>query len=92
MNEIFKKYEASHGINKNKDKFHKMWSKGELSFFCKRPIDPEYRDYCIRDVLDLPEVYEKMLSRLDAKTENIAYWVSKEYAKQGYETIIDEDK
>ena len=69
-----------------------MWSKGELSFFCKRLIDPEYRDYCIRDVLDLPEVYEKMLSRLDAKTENIAYWVSKEYAKQGYETIIDEDK
>jgi hypothetical protein len=29
---------------------------------------------------------------LNGKTENIAYWVSKEYAKQGYESIIDEDK
>lgn len=43
LNEIYKKYEAEHGINKNKDKYHKMWSKGEISFFCKRPIDPDYR-------------------------------------------------
>jgi len=33
-----------------------------------------------------------MLSCLNSKTENIAYWVSKEYAKQGYESIINEDK
>lgn len=53
-----------------------MWSKGDFSFFCKRPIDPNYRDYCIRDVLDLPEVYTKMLSRLEKGTEGLAYWVS----------------
>jgi hypothetical protein len=65
-----------------------MWSKGETNFFCKRPIDPDYRDYCIRDVLDLPEVYEKMLSNLPNKTaENLAYWISNEYAKQGYEAL-----
>lgn len=56
-----KKYEAVHGINKNKDKYHKMWSKGDFSFFCKRPIDPDYREYCIKDVLDLPQIYEKMI-------------------------------
>jgi hypothetical protein len=28
LNEILKKYNAPHGINKNKDLFHKMWSKG----------------------------------------------------------------
>lgn len=76
LNEILLRYEASHGINKNKDKYHKMWSKGDFSFFCKRPIDPDYRDYCIRDVLDLPEVYAKMLSRLEGGTEGLAYWVS----------------
>ena len=54
LNEIFAKYEARHGINKNKDKYHKMWSKGDISLFCKRPLDPDYRDYCVRDVLDLP--------------------------------------
>ena len=43
LNEILKKYEARHGINQNKDKYHKMWSKGDTSFFCKRPIDPDYR-------------------------------------------------
>lgn len=43
LNEILKKYKASHGINKNKDKYHKMWSKGDISFFCMRPLDPDYR-------------------------------------------------
>jgi hypothetical protein len=54
LNEILKKYEARHGINQNKDKYHKMWSKGDISFFCQRPLDPDYREYCIKDVLDLP--------------------------------------
>lgn len=84
------KYEARHGLNKNKEKYHRMWSKGETQFFCKRPIDPDYRDYCIRDVLDLPEVYEKMLSALDLPAERLAYWISNEYSKQGYESLKEE--
>lgn len=76
LNEIFSKYEARHGINKNKAKYHKMWSKGDISLFCKRPLDPDYRDYCIRDVLDLPEVYEKMLKHIPEEAVEMAYWVS----------------
>lgn len=67
-----------------------MWSKGNFSFFCKRPIDPDYRDYCIRDVLDLPEVYAKMLSKLEGPAEELAYWISNEYAKQGFEALAEE--
>lgn len=68
-----------------------MWSKGDYSFFCQRPINPDYRDYCIRDVLDLPEVYAKMLSRLDAHAQAIACWASSVYAKQGYGAPPEED-
>jgi hypothetical protein len=34
-----------------------MWSQGEVDFFCKRPMDADYREYCIKDVLDLTEVH-----------------------------------
>lgn len=92
LNEILGKYEARHGLNRLKEKYHKMWSRGETAFFCKRPIDPEYRDYCIRDVLDLPEVFEKMLSALDAPAERLAFWISNEYSKQGYEAITEPEE
>ena len=61
-----------------------MWSKGDISFFCKRPIDPDYREYCIKDVLDLPEVYQKMISSIPEEAREIAFWVSGLYAKSGY--------
>lgn len=63
LNEILKRYQASHGINKHKDRFHKMWSQGEVDLFCKRPLDADYREYCIKDVLDLPEIYHKITSQ-----------------------------
>lgn len=53
-NDLLKKYNAPHGINKNKEWFHELWRKGHTELFEKRPLDPEYRDYCIKDVLDLP--------------------------------------
>lgn len=64
FNDILLRYEASHGVNKNKEKFHRMWAQGEVELFCRRPLDPDYREYCIKDVLDLPEIYEKMQSAL----------------------------
>lgn len=85
LNEILKKYQASHGVNKNKDKFHKMWSKGDISLFVKRPLDPDYREYCIKDVLDLPEVHRKMLKQLPEEAVELAYWVSSLYAQSAYQ-------
>lgn len=85
LNEILKKYEARHGINQNKDKYHKMWSKGDISFFCQRPIDPDYRQYCIKDVLDLPEIYKKMINSIPEEVRDIAYWVSGLYAQSAYQ-------
>ena len=60
LNEVLKTYKAPHGINKNKDLFHSMWNKGQTSLFDKRPLDPDFREYCIKDVLDLPHVYQEM--------------------------------
>lgn len=92
LNEVLGKYEARHGLNRNKEKYHKMWSRGETAFFCKRPIDPDYRDYCIRDVLDLPEVFEKMLSALDGPAERLAFWISNEYCRQGYLALTEPEE
>jgi hypothetical protein len=38
-----------------------MWREGEEEIFARRPMDPDYREYCIRDVLDLPEVKKAMM-------------------------------
>ena len=92
LNEVLGKYEARHGPNPNKEKYHRMWSRGETAFFCQRPIDPEYRDYCVRDVLDLPEVFEKMLSALDAPAERLAFWISNEYCKQGFQALTEPEE
>lgn len=62
-----------------------MWSKGEISFFCKRPLDPDYRQYCIKDVLDLPEIHKKMLGTLPEQAVEMAYWVSTLYAQSAYD-------
>ena len=61
-----------------------MWSKGDISFFCKRPIDPDYREYCIKDVLDLPEIYKKMINSIPEEVRDIAYWISGLYAQSAY--------
>jgi hypothetical protein len=61
LNDVLKRYKASHGINKHKERFHRMWREGEEEIFARRPMDPDYREYCIRDVLDLPEVKKAMM-------------------------------
>ena len=37
-----------------------MWKKGQTSLFDMRPLDPDYREYCIKDVLDLPYLQKTM--------------------------------
>jgi len=61
-----------------------MWSKGDISFFCRRPLDPDYREYCIKDVLDLPEVHAKMINNLPEEAVDMAYWMSGLYAQSAY--------
>jgi len=63
-NDLLKKYNAPHGINKNKEWFHELWKKGHTELFEKRPLDPEYRDYCIKDVLDILYLQEIMCKGL----------------------------
>ena len=90
LNDILKKYEAAHGINHLKDKFHGMWKRGENKYFDQRPLQPDYREYCIRDVLDLPQVYLNMLKKLPSKQlEEMAYWASSLYIQHGYEHSLD---
>ena len=43
LNDLFKRYNASHGVNIHKERFHSMWSKGEEKLFLKRPMDHDYR-------------------------------------------------
>jgi len=62
-----------------------MWSKGDISFFCRRPLDPDYREYCIKDVLDLPEVHAKMINNLPEEAVDMAYWMSGLYAQSAYQ-------
>lgn len=62
-----------------------MWKEGEVDFFLQRPMDPDYRDYCIRDVLDLPEVYEKMEISLPKWCIDQGKWVSANYVSYGYQ-------
>ncbi|MBP9682825.1 MAG: hypothetical protein KBD76_15590 [Bacteriovorax sp.] len=85
MNEVLQRYEASHGINKNKEKFHHMWGKGEVDFFLKRPMNKDYRDYCIKDVLDLPEVHDKMLASVSEWEFSLSKWISAHYVLFGYQ-------
>lgn len=84
LNDILLKYKASHGVNKHKDRFHKMWSKGEVNFFNHRPLHPDYREYCIKDVLDLPEVHLRMQAALPSEMLPFAAWISSNYAYHGY--------
>lgn len=43
LNDLFKKYNAPHGLNKNKEWFHQLWKKGHTELFEQRPLHPEYR-------------------------------------------------
>ena len=61
-----------------------MWSQGIVDFFLQRPIDPDYRDYCIRDVLDLHEVYANMTKGMEKKELELAKLVSAHYVSIGY--------
>ena len=81
LNEILAKYKAPHGINENKDLFHNMWKKGKVSLFNQRPIDPQYREYCIKDVLDLPYLMKMMSQRINIC---FARWISSQYIRFGY--------
>lgn len=43
LNDLLKKYNAPHGLNKNKEWFHELWRKGKTELFEQRPLHPEYR-------------------------------------------------
>ncbi len=60
-----KRYKAPNGINQHKDKFHKLFGKGDNSITDKRPLDNEFKGYCIKDVLDLPSVKNTMIKGLN---------------------------
>ena len=61
-----------------------MWGNGEMNFFLKRPMDPYYREYCIKDVLDLPEIYDKYQQNVNKNELSFAKWISAQYSYQGY--------
>jgi hypothetical protein len=63
-----------------------MWSQGEVDFFCKRPLNPDYREYCIKDVLDLPEIYHKIASQHPKEIISLCQWVASSYVRQGYQS------
>lgn len=84
INDTLSRYKASHGVNVFKEKFQQYWREGKGWFFQKRPMDGEYRQYCIFDVLDLPEVREKMVEGMSAWEERLGAWVSAHYAAYGY--------
>lgn len=86
LNDILKKYNAPHGINKNKEWFHQLWKKGKTELFEKRPLDSEYREYCIKDVLDLPYLQIKMSKDFDHEFTN---WLSSHYVRAGYLYIAE---
>ena len=85
INDILKRYSASHGFNIYKEKFQQMWRDGKGWFFLMRPIDPEYRWYCIYDVLDLPEVKDKIAAEMTHWEVELGKWVSAQYVAFGYE-------
>ena len=47
-------------MNKFKDKFHKMFGSGDHNITDKRPLDPEFKEYCVMDVMDLLYLKEEM--------------------------------
>ncbi len=61
-----------------------MWSKGETSLFDQRPLDPDYREYCIKDVLDLPFIQKQMCKQPAQFDLNLAQWISSQYVRYGY--------
>lgn len=62
-----------------------MWKEGKVDFFLERPMNSDYRDYCIRDVVDLPEVEEKMMRSLPEWCMEVVEWVSGCYVAFGFE-------
>lgn len=54
LNDLLQRYNAPNGINRLKEKFHKMMAdSNSASYFLQRPIDEEYLEYCVKDVEDL---------------------------------------
>lgn len=54
--------------------------------FNQRPLHPDYRDYCIKDVLDLLYLREEMIKRYQLNSA-FCDWVSSYYVKAGYDYI-----
>lgn len=79
LNQVLKKYEAPNGINKFKDKFHTMFREGDDSITAKRPLNPEYKEYCVMDVMDLPHVRRRMSEGLNP---SFVRWLGTLYSRQ----------
>ena len=59
LNELLKKYGAIE--NHLKHKYHEIWKlKKEEDPSYVRPADKEFLEYCVLDVVGLPEIYKKM--------------------------------
>lgn len=52
-----------------------MWAQGITSLFDQRPLDAVYREYCIKDVLDLPFIQRRMMEVGEVDV-GLARWIS----------------
>eukprot|EP00330_Aristerostoma_sp_ATCC50986_P003483 CAMPEP_0114581418 /NCGR_PEP_ID=MMETSP0125-20121206/5523_1 /TAXON_ID=485358 ORGANISM="Aristerostoma sp., Strain ATCC 50986" /NCGR_SAMPLE_ID=MMETSP0125 /ASSEMBLY_ACC=CAM_ASM_000245 /LENGTH=90 /DNA_ID=CAMNT_0001773599 /DNA_START=230 /DNA_END=502 /DNA_ORIENTATION=+ len=64
LNEVLRKYGASHGVNGLKGIMKKRFSDMPREYFLARPIDLEVLVYSAKDVEDLVEIKGKMLKKL----------------------------
>ncbi|KRX01440.1 Ribonuclease H-like domain [Pseudocohnilembus persalinus] len=63
LNDILETYQASHGINQQKDDMHRKFSDQRYAeYFRSRPIKDDYLEYSARDVEDLIEVKQNMMN------------------------------
>jgi hypothetical protein len=53
-------------------------------------MNPDYREYCIKDVLDLPEIYQKIAAQVEPETLQLCEWLASTYVRQGYQSAKEE--
>lgn len=53
--------------------------------FHERPLHPEYKKYCVKDVLDLIHVYERMRKTIP---DEISMFIGDRYVQNAYESTL----
>ena len=56
-----------------------MFREGDDSITSQRPMDEEYKEYCVMDVLDLPFIRRKMSEGLNPY---LVKWLGSLYSRQ----------